>query len=94
MIRLCELYASVRWNWRNCCSPFRLGDVVASIVDALKSKGPFLETERKDFVADQLLARGKSRVGLALRFSEALADSKFVCDNDGVVSLPTKTMAG
>jgi chromosome segregation ATPase len=70
------------------------GEVVASIVDALKSKGPLPATELKEMVADQLLAHGKSRVGLALRFSEALADSKFVCSNDGVVSLPTKNMAG
>ena len=65
-------------------------DVIESMSDTLKTSGPLQEAELKRIIADRLASAGKSRIGFALRFSEALGDRTFVCGNDGVVSIQTK----
>lgn len=67
-------------------------EVLETMFDILKTNGPVKETELKDLVADRLASLGKSRIGLALRFSEALADGKFVRGSDGIVSVQTKSV--
>jgi len=65
-------------------------EVLESMLDVLKTSGPVQEAELKCFVAERLASIGKSRIGFALRFAEALADGKFVRGNDGVVSVQIK----
>jgi chromosome segregation ATPase len=67
-------------------------EVLETMFDILKTNGPVQEAELKDLVADRLASLGKSRIGLALRFSEALADGKFVRGSDGTVSVQTKSV--
>jgi hypothetical protein len=61
-------------------------EVVAAIGDVLNAKGSVEETELKQLVADALSAVGKSRIGLALRFTEALKEDRFLRGEDGHVS--------
>lgn len=65
-------------------------EVLESMFDVLKTSGPLQEAELKSIIADRLLAAGKSRIGFALRFSEALGDKTLVRGNEGVVSIQTK----
>jgi len=66
-------------------------DVIESMSDLLKTSGPIQEDELKRLVADGLASVGKSRIGFALRFSEALGDGRFVRGTDGMVSLQGKS---
>jgi hypothetical protein len=54
--------------------------------DVLSAKGSVDEAELKRLVADTLSAVGKSRIGLALRFTEALKEERFLRSEDGRVS--------
>ena len=61
-------------------------EVVVAMSDVLSAKGSVDEAELKRLVADTLSAGGKSRIGLALRFTEALKEERFVRSEDGRVS--------
>ena len=60
-------------------------DVVQAITNILTANGPLKDTELKRLVSDKITASGKSRMGLALRFKEALNDGRFARGNDGLV---------
>lgn len=62
-------------------------EVLETMFDILKTNGPVQEAELKRLVADRLASLGKSRIGLALRFSEALSDDRLARGNDGVVAI-------
>jgi hypothetical protein len=64
--------------------------VIAAMTDALDTNGPVEETELKRLVADKLASVGKSRIGLALRFTEALNDGRFNRNDDGLISVNAK----
>ena len=51
-------------------------EVVAAMSDVPSAKGSVDEAELKRLVADTLSAVGKSRIGLALRFTEALKEEQ------------------
>lgn len=59
-------------------------DVVAVIRDTLHKKGVIEPDALKAVVEQQLVAAGFSRLGLAMRFQEALADSRFVDTPAGI----------
>ena len=48
---------------------------------------PLDEAELKQLVADKLASVGKSRIGLALRFTEAMNDDRFIRSEDALVAL-------
>ena len=66
-------------------------EVMNTITDLLGANGSFEEGELKRLVAEKLASLGKSRIGLALRFTEALNDGRFVRGEDGLISENPKT---
>lgn len=60
-------------------------DVVQAITDILTANGPLKDAELKRLVSDKITESGKSRMGLALRFKEALTDGRFARGDDGLV---------
>lgn len=61
-------------------------EVIAAMADILRTNGSVEEAELKRLVADKLASVGKSRIGLALRFTEALSDDRFVRAEEGLIS--------
>jgi hypothetical protein len=58
-------------------------DVVSAIQDALQDETPMTADALKEAVQEKLQQEGKSMQGFALRFKEALADSRFVTSAAG-----------
>lgn len=62
-------------------------EVIAVMTDVLGTKGSIETAELKRLVASKLASVGKSRIGLTLRFTEALNDGPFICGEDAMVSI-------
>lgn len=60
-------------------------EVIAAMTDVLDTNGSVEEVELKRLVADKLVSVGKSRIGLALRFKEALKGEQFARSEDGLI---------
>ena len=65
-------------------------EVIAAMTEILGPTGSVDEVELKQLVADKLATNGKSRIGLALRFTEALKDDRFIRSEDALISLNPK----
>lgn len=63
-------------------------EVIAAITKILSTTASV--DELKQLVADKLASVGKSRIGLALRFTEALNDGRFVRGEDALISVNPK----
>jgi len=61
-------------------------EVMKTMTDLLRTKGSLKEDQLKRLVAEKLASLGKSRIGLALRLTEALNDRRFVRAEDGLIS--------
>lgn len=59
-------------------------EVISLIESVLGKKQPLSRCVLKRKVEETLLASGKSRMGFALRFKEALAEAQFVETQDGI----------
>jgi hypothetical protein len=55
------------------------------MTDVLDTNGSVEEAELKRLVAEKLASVGKSRIGLALRFREALNDGRFIRGDNGLI---------
>ena len=66
-------------------------EVIAAMTEILGTTGSIEEAELKQLVADKIASLGKSRIGLALRFTEALNKGRFICGDDGSISENAKT---
>jgi predicted nuclease with TOPRIM domain len=60
-------------------------EVIAAMVEILSTTGPVEEAKLKQLVANKIASQGKSRMGFALRFTEALHDKRFQRDEDGLI---------
>ena len=60
--------------------------VIEAMADVLDTHGSVEEAELKRLVADKLTSVGKSRIGLALRFTEAMNVGRFVRSDDGIIT--------
>ena len=65
-------------------------EVIAAIAEILSTTASVDEAELKQLVADKLASVGKSRIGLALRFTEAMNDGRFVRGEDALISVNPK----
>jgi hypothetical protein len=61
--------------------------VISAITEILGPAGSVDEAELKQLVAQKLASGGKSRIGLALRFTEAMNDDRFIRSEDALVAL-------
>jgi hypothetical protein len=66
-------------------------DVMRAMTELLRTNGSLPEDELKRLVAEKIASLGKSRIGLALRFTEALNDNRFARAEDGLISENAKT---
>jgi predicted nuclease with TOPRIM domain len=62
-------------------------EVISAITEILGPTGSVDEAELKQLVADKLASVGKSRIGLALRFTEAMNDDRLIRSEDALVAL-------
>ena len=65
-------------------------EVIAAMTEILGNTGSIEEAELKQLVADKIASLGKSRIGLALRFTEALNKGRFIRGEDGLISVNAK----
>ena len=65
-------------------------EVIAAMTEILGTTGSIEEAELKQLVADKIASLGKSRIGLALRFTEALNKGRFIRGEDGLISVNAK----
>jgi len=65
-------------------------EVIAAMTEILGNTGSIEEAELKQLVADKIASLGKSRIGLALRFTEALNKGRFIRGEDGMISVNAK----
>ena len=61
-----------------------------AMTELLRSNGSLEEDVLKRLVAEKVASLGKSRIGLALRFTEALTDKRFARADDGSISVNAK----
>ena len=66
-------------------------EVMKTMTDILRTNGSLEEGELKRLVAEKLASVGKSRIGLALRFTEALNDGRFIRGDDGLIAENPRT---
>lgn len=59
-------------------------EVVEAITTIISDNGPVVEDDLKDLAEDRITRDGKSRMGFALRFKEALADNRLVKTARGI----------
>jgi hypothetical protein len=71
----------------------RKRDVIAAMTDLLDAKGSVEEGELKRLVAEKLASVGKSRIGIALRFTEALNEGPFVRGKGGLITAEAKPVS-
>ena len=62
-------------------------EVIAAMTEILGTMGSIEEAELKQLVADKIASLGKSRIGLALRFTQALNKGRFIRGEDGLISV-------
>jgi hypothetical protein len=65
-------------------------EVIRAMTELLRTNGTLEEDELKQLVAEKIASLGKSRIGLALRFKEALRDKRFARAEGGAISENTK----
>ena len=65
-------------------------EVMRAMAELLRTNGSLEEDVLKRLVAEKIASLGKSRIGLALRFTEALKDKRFVRVDDGLISENTR----
>jgi predicted nucleic acid-binding Zn-ribbon protein len=68
-------------------------EVIAAMTEILSTTGSIEEAELKQLVADKIASLGKSRIGLALRFTEALNKGRFIRGEDGMISVNAKAVS-
>jgi predicted nucleic acid-binding Zn-ribbon protein len=68
-------------------------EVIAAMTEILGNTGSIEEAELKQLVADKIASLGKSRIGLALRFTEALNKGRFIRGEDGMISVNAKAVS-
>jgi predicted nuclease with TOPRIM domain len=61
-------------------------EVIRAMTELLRTNGTLEEDVLKRLVAEKVASLGKSRIGLALRFTEALNDKRFARADDGSIS--------
>ncbi len=61
-------------------------EVTRAMSELLTTNVSLEEDELKRLVAEKIISLGKSRIGLALRFTEALNDKRFARAEDGSIS--------
>jgi hypothetical protein len=69
-------------------------EVIAAMIEILSTTGPVEEAKLKQLVANKIASQGKSRMGFALRFTEALHDKRFQRDEDGLIIEDAKPISG
>ena len=65
-------------------------EVVRAMTEILRTNGTLEEDVLKRLVAEKVASLGKSRIGLALRFTEALNDKRFARAEGDMISENTK----